>query len=128
MLDFNLDLKDTAERFQTGTINTLGVFALNASLKLFKEFGYDNVEKNVLDNSEYLIHHLKRIGIHPMADVKREFLSGIVTFRHPEAKAIYEKLERENIICSIREGALRIAPHFYNTEEDLNKLILVIIG
>jgi cysteine desulfurase / selenocysteine lyase len=128
LLDFNLEPKDSAELFQTGTINTLGVFALNASLKLFKEFGYDNVEKNVLDNSEYLIHHLKRVGVIPMNDVKRENLSGIVTFKHSGIQAVYERLVEENIICAVREDALRIAPHFYNTEEDIDKLILVLSG
>jgi cysteine desulfurase / selenocysteine lyase len=123
LLDFRLDPKDTADVFQTGTLNTLGTFAFNASLKLFSEYGYDNVENNVLNNSEYLIHNLRRIGISPMADFERKYLSGIVTFTHPDAEGVFKKLEKENIICSVREGALRVAPHFYNTEEDIDKLI-----
>jgi cysteine desulfurase / selenocysteine lyase len=126
LLDYRIALKDTADLFQTGTLNTLGVFAFNASLKLFKEYGYDNVEERVLNNSEYLIHHLKRMGVTPMADVIRENLSGIVTIKHKKAEQIFERLEAEKITCAVREGALRIAPHFYNTEQDVDKLLLVL--
>ncbi len=37
LLDYNLKLKSTAECFQSGTLNTFGIFALNESLKFFKE-------------------------------------------------------------------------------------------
>jgi cysteine desulfurase / selenocysteine lyase len=126
LLDFNMSLKESAELFQTGTINSIGVFALNASLKIFEEYGYDSVEKNVLDNSEYLISRLKSIGIDPMVDEEKKYLSGIVTFRHDDAQMLYNKLEQHNIICSVREGALRIAPHFYNSREEIDNLIEVI--
>jgi cysteine desulfurase / selenocysteine lyase len=126
LLDFHLTPRDTAEVFQTGTINTLGVFAFNASMKLFKEYGYDNVEKNILNNSEYLISQLKSINIHPIADVERKNLSGIVTFIHPDAQRLYERLQKEDIICAVREGALRIAPHFYNTKEEIDRFVLVL--
>ena len=37
---------------------------------------------------------------------------------------IVKKLEKENIIVSQRGKGIRISPHFYNNEEDINKLIL----
>ena len=45
MLDYELSFKDSAERFQPGTINSAGIYALNATLNLFNEFGISNVEK-----------------------------------------------------------------------------------
>lgn len=126
LLDYNLDLKETADVFQTGTINTAGLISLNASLKLLKEFGYDNVEKCVIDNSLYLTEQLKAIGIKPMSDCGKKFLSGIVAFRHPDAQNLFEYLEKKNIICAFREGSLRIAPHFYNTREDIDRFINIL--
>jgi cysteine desulfurase / selenocysteine lyase len=121
LLDFNPDPKESAELFQTGTVNTTGIFALNASLKLFKEFGYEQVEQCVLDNSEYLVDSLENMGIAPMFSEERKYLSGIVTFRHENASKILEEMEKLNIICAVREGLFRIAPHFYNTKEDIDK-------
>ena len=47
LLNFDLTTKDTAERFQPGTLNNLGIYAFNSSMKLFKEFGFDEIEKQI---------------------------------------------------------------------------------
>ncbi len=59
LLDYNLSLKDSAERFQPGSLNSAGIYALNASLKLFRDFGLDKVEDSVLSNSNLLISELR---------------------------------------------------------------------
>ena len=123
LLDYNVDLKENADVFQTGTVNTAGLVSLNASLKLFKEYGFGNVERCVLDNSSYLTEQIKATGLKPMSDCGRTYLSGIVAFKHPDAQKLVEYLESKNIICSMREGAVRIAPHFYNTREDIDIFI-----
>src|SRR5690606_14664217 len=82
LLDYNLKLKSTAEAFQTGTVNTLGVFALNASLKLMNEFGFDEIEKRVISNSRYFINELESAGIQPMlSGCSDNNLSGIISFK-----------------------------------------------
>lgn len=62
-MDYQIDLKTTADVFQGGTINALGVYALNSSLKLFNEYNFDNVEKRVIENSKYFLTKLASIGI-----------------------------------------------------------------
>lgn len=124
LLDYNLSLKDSAERFQPGSLNSAGIYALNASLKLFRDFGTDKVEENVISNSKYLISELKRIGIEPLlpaADDK--YISGIVSFRHKNAYSILEILKEKKIEIAVREGIMRISPHFYNNEGDIDRLI-----
>jgi selenocysteine lyase/cysteine desulfurase len=124
LLDYNLNLRDSAERFQTGTINTFGVYALNASLKLFKEFGFENVEERVLGNSMYFIHQLKKIGIEPvLADTPKENIAGIISIKPENSKSIFEELDKKNIICAFREGVIRFSPHFYNTKEEIDYVI-----
>jgi selenocysteine lyase/cysteine desulfurase len=124
MLDYNLSLKESAERFQPGTLSNIGMYALNASLKLFREFGYKEVEKRVISNSQYLINELLKIGIAPiLMGLNKQFLSGIVSFKHPHAYSLLEILQENKIEAAVREGIVRISPHFYNTEEEINKLI-----
>ena len=82
MLDFNLKLKSTADAFQGGTINALGVFGLLPSLKLFSDFGYENVEDRILENSVHFTKRLKEIGIYPiLKDCKKENLIGYYQFQ-----------------------------------------------
>lgn len=129
LLSYDLNLKDSADRFETGTLNTAGVYALDASMKLFNEAGFDEIEKQVIDNSEYFIKQLQTIGIVPyLADEGREYLSGIVSFKHAKAGTIFDSLLRKNIVTSLREGIIRFAPHFYNTTDDIDKVIDVLKG
>ncbi len=50
-----------------------------------------------------------------------------VAARRPEkTAALYEKLREANVIVSLREGALRVAPHLFNTERDIDRLLSVL--
>jgi selenocysteine lyase/cysteine desulfurase len=52
---------------------------------------------------------------------------GCFAGRRPEATAsLYERLRKENVITSLREGNIRVSPHLYNTERDIDRLISVI--
>ena len=124
LLDFDLTTKETAERFQPGTLNNLGIYAFNSSMKLFKEFGFDEIEKQVLSNSKYFIDELAKIGYEsPLHTLSEKHLSGIVSFRSENAKNIFEILSQKKIVCSLREGYIRFAPHFYNTKQDIDYVV-----
>ncbi len=124
LLDYNLSLKDSAERFQPGSLNSAGIYALNASLKLFRDFGVNKVEEQVISNSRLLITELQKIGINPfLSDINHKYLSGIVSFKHADAYSILEVLKNKKIELAVREGIVRISPHFYNNESDISALI-----
>ena len=127
LIDFKVEYKTTAEVFQGGTMNYPGIHVMAASLKLFEEFGFDEIEERIIDNSLYFIKRLKEIGIvtYP-AETGRRYLSGIVSFRHPSASKIFHGLLSRNIIASLREGGIRFAHHFYNTKEDIDKVIFAL--
>jgi len=56
--------------------------------------------------------------------VKRR--AGIIAIKHPRAKEIFQELNENRIIVSLREGALRIAPHFYAADEDVDVLFSIL--
>ena len=52
---------------------------------------------------------------------------GCFTARTPEKTAeLYQKLQREKIIVSLREGKIRVSPHLFNSERDIDRLISVV--
>jgi cysteine desulfurase/selenocysteine lyase len=52
---------------------------------------------------------------------------GCFAARKPEATAaLYDRLRKENVITSLREGNIRVSPYLYNTERDIDRLISVI--
>jgi selenocysteine lyase/cysteine desulfurase len=124
LLDYKLDLKTSANVFQGGTLNSFGIYAFNTSLKLFKEFGFDNVESEVLSNTKYFINKLKSIGLNcVLSDCSKSELAGIITIKPKNPEVVFETLEKKNIMCSIREGFIRFAPHFYNTHHEIDKVV-----
>ncbi|OGU35425.1 MAG: hypothetical protein A2068_07985 [Ignavibacteria bacterium GWB2_35_6b] len=124
LLDYNLTLRKNVDRYQNGTLNTIGITALDESLNLYKEFGMENVEKNVLSNTEYFINKLNETGINTVLEnISQNDIAGIVTIKHENAKRIFINLEKKNIFGSFREGMIRFSPHFYNTKDEIDFVV-----
>lgn len=131
--DFRPDemrLKDSAARFEGGTLNMAGFLGLSASLKLLRDWGLSTeksaVAERVMRITDLACERLREIGAEIASP--REFeaeKSGIVSFELAgldPAEARKRCLDR-GVVLSVREGRLRIAPHAYNDESDLDRLI-----
>ncbi|MBU2447365.1 MAG: aminotransferase class V-fold PLP-dependent enzyme [Bacteroidetes bacterium] len=124
ILNYDLTLADTARRFENGAMNFPGIASLNSAIKMFESFGLNEVHKKIISNSEYLIDELGKLGISPSFAAKsKEELSGIVSFKIEEVNKLNDDLLANDIHCAVREGFLRISPHFYNDINEFNKLI-----
>lgn len=124
LLDYNLEFRESASRFQGGTINSFGVYAAFESLKLFKKYGYENVEQSVIDNTEYFLQKLIDIGLNPiLKDINRKYIAGIVSLKTRNGEQIFNHLNENKIVSSLRENHIRFSPHFYNSHEEIDIVI-----
>lgn len=124
LLHYDLKLKNSALAFQGGTINNFGVYALNSALKLFFDFGIDNIESNVINNSKYVIQKLNELGFwSSLSGLNEKEIGGIISFAYPKSEEIYRDLAKAKIFFSSREGFIRISPHFYNTKDEIDYLL-----
>jgi cysteine desulfurase/selenocysteine lyase len=117
---------DTARRFEAGSPNSLGQAALHASVGLLMEEGLERVAGRILENTQSLMESLAALpgyAVVSRTDTKRR--SGIVAFRHEslDSGVIYRELQRSGISSALRGGALRISPHFYQGEKELELLV-----
>ena len=125
LLEYDLTLKKNADRFQTGTLNSLGIAVFDASLELFQSFGINNIEREILSNTNYFIKSLDEIGLPSLLkNVVDKNRAGIVSFKHERAGEIFQELEKRRIYCAVREGMIRFSPHFYNTKEEIERVIV----
>jgi cysteine desulfurase/selenocysteine lyase len=123
-LHYELIALRSAERFQYGTISHIGVFAFRGALDFFQSFRWEDIEKQTIEVASYLSNQLEEIGIKTfLAGCSKENLSGIVSFKHNESQKVYDYLTSNQISCAVREGVIRLSPHFYNTFEECDKLI-----
>lgn len=124
LLNYKIKLKNTANVFQGGTLNSLGIHIFNTSLKLLKDFGFSRIEERVISNTKYLRKKLNEIGINCLIDeVEERYFSGITAFKVYNVEKLFKYLEEEKIVCSLREGFIRLSPHFYNTFDDIDVVI-----
>ncbi|MFZ0254617.1 MAG: aminotransferase class V-fold PLP-dependent enzyme [Gammaproteobacteria bacterium] len=115
-------LADSAQRFECGSLNMLGIHALNASLSLLLEVGLENVEDGVLRNTEYLS---EAIRCHPQLELispdENQRQSGIVSFRckSVDPGALFSRLTSAGVVCALRNRSIRFSPHFYTSRAKL---------
>ena len=124
LLDYNLTLKSGADRFQNGTINALGVAIFDSVLDLFINYGMDNIEKRIKENTNYFIEKLTLIDLKPiLRDVGEKKRAGIVSFKNEKSKEIFNEFEKQRIFAAVREGMIRFSPHFYNTKKEIERVV-----
>ena len=122
-LDYNLDFLDDAGRFEIGTPNFLGIIGVRASTDLLVKVGPNNTIKHVLKMGEMLIEGLQDVGLNYIGSKESAHRSGIYTFTGSKSESLFEYLKKERIHCSLRNNALRISPHYYNSPDDIYELI-----
>ena len=54
--------------------------------------------------------------------------SSIVCVRTPHVEESYDKLKQAGVVCVMREGAIRLSPHIYNTVEEIERVVEILGG
>jgi selenocysteine lyase/cysteine desulfurase len=120
--NIKFDLQDSARKFEEGSLNMAGVIALGASLELFNEFGIENIEKRILNITRRALEALQSRGYKILSPLDDKQRSGIISFEaRQNVEEEYKNFIDNNIQISIRDAKLRISPHFYNTEEEVEQ-------
>lgn len=129
-----LDLRDSAARYEGGSQNIVGLLALGVSLKLLESAGLgpdqSEVALRVLELTDYAIKGLNRQGAEPFSQRTVDSASGIVSFRVPGADPRHLRATaiEAGINLSVRGDLLRMSPHAYNTFEEIDRLLEIVIA
>jgi len=116
-----------AERFQSGTPNIPALYAVRAGYEIVGDIGVAAIREKSLRLTRRIIDHAVRAGYvlnTPLEDGER---GGAVILDVPHAEAVSKDLLRRDIIIDYRPGAgIRMAPHFYNNEDDIDDAMKVL--
>jgi selenocysteine lyase/cysteine desulfurase len=127
-LDFDryqTELHPSAVRFEEGTPNTPGVFALGAAIDLVLELGVAEIAGRVLALGDLLVDGLRARGATVLSPRGAGETSGIVSFTwrdEPPARTA-GRLRQRGIYTVARRGGVRASPHFYNDEGEVEALL-----
>jgi cysteine desulfurase/selenocysteine lyase len=121
-----LRFKGDARRYEPGSFNLAGIIGVRAALQLILGCGMKAVEARVLALARLAIAEAAKAGFAVVGPTKGTGVSGIVTLSSvdQDMAALHERLDGARIIASLRHlrdgrRCLRLAPHFYNREEEI---------
>ena len=120
---WNLKLSETASRFEVGSPSFISLTGAAEALKMILNAGIENIEKRILKLTDHLIESVKSLGFKLQTPEEPQYRSGVVNFKIDNPKEVAESLNRKGIIVSARAHGLRVSPHFYNTEEEIDKFM-----
>ena len=114
-----------ARRYECGTLNTVGIHGMQASLALFHEIGVEHMASHIHRLARQVVEGAGAKGYMPMTWRDDDCGSGIVSIRKEgvDSAATVEHLNEKGISTAHRFGWIRVAPHFYNTENEIEQLL-----
>jgi selenocysteine lyase/cysteine desulfurase len=127
--EYNLDWRDGAARFQTGGLNEAGLNALHASLSLVTEVGPGRSAAHARDLLDRLAEGVTAAGYRVVSDLNPTHRSQIMTFTsddQPLNDEIFRRLKQARVSVTQRPSGFRVAPYFYNTPDDIDRLLEVL--
>jgi cysteine desulfurase/selenocysteine lyase len=117
-----MDLSPTASRFDS-SISWLAAIGDEAALSIFDEFGIDAVYARNRVLAELLRTSLSEVGWAPipLPAANRSCIVAVPLVDREPAHVVAE-LRQRRIVCSVRDGNLRVSVHLYNHEDDIQQL------
>ncbi len=125
--NYDYTLRSDAGRFECGSHNVAGLMGLKASLELLGGVGTGKVAQRIRDLTDRLVDGLLAKGYHVVSPRDKWQWSAIVSFtcKDPtQHEPIFKMLRKDHKTeIALREGRLRVSPHFYNTDEQIDRLL-----
>lgn len=124
LLKYRPDFLPDGRKFELGTLGMQDYLGMARSLELILEIGVGRIRGCVAELLEPLTRWIEETdAASPVTPLDPEKRAGIMTFRVPESRSVHEGLAKAGFTVALREGALRVSPHFYNTAEETERLV-----
>jgi cysteine desulfurase/selenocysteine lyase len=124
---YNDTLRADARRFELITLPYQDFAGFNASLGLVRDMGVQRIQAHLRRLHQPVLDWAERSGAR-IVSPRGERGSGILCLAPGDVGAAFRRLKAARIICSLREGAIRLSPHGYNTLEEMERVVAVLDG
>jgi cysteine desulfurase / selenocysteine lyase len=123
-LDYQLTLAHGARRYESGSQNISGMYGMGASIDLFLDLGMDVIGQHVHAMSALVAGQVEARGYHVVSSQAPAERSGIVSVHcgSREPADVVAALKSAGVMCSVREGRVRVSCHLFIVEDDVQRL------
>jgi kynureninase len=109
-----------AEKFLNGTPAVPALYAAAEGPKIIAQVGVENIREKSIRQTALIIEEAARRSLDVVSPLDPNRRGGTVTLAMPQAYEISRELLAKNIVIDYRKGAgIRIAPHFYTSDEEI---------
>ncbi|MDA0335565.1 MAG: aminotransferase class V-fold PLP-dependent enzyme [bacterium] len=124
-LNYDTELHADARRFETGSQNTAGIAGLKAAIDLLLDIGMVTVEARVLHLARLLADGVAAKRYQLLGSRRPDEVSGIITFQAEDisSQEIARSLTAASVQFTDRAGTIRLSPHVYNTEAEIDLVL-----
>ncbi|MGA3242012.1 MAG: aminotransferase class V-fold PLP-dependent enzyme [Bryobacteraceae bacterium] len=113
-----------AYRFMNGTPNVPALYAARTGYEIVNQIGVPAIREKSLRQTQRLMDLADEAGIRVNTCRTPELRGGVVTLEVPNGREVVKELERREVLADYRPGAgIRVAPHFYSTDEDVERTV-----
>jgi selenocysteine lyase/cysteine desulfurase len=124
LCSYEYDLYEDARRFEVGTLAYPEFIAMAGALRLVNGLGVDTVWQHVRSLLQPLLDWGDaRSDVTITSATDEDHRSGILCLRTRDVAGSYDALARAHVTCVLREGAIRLSPHFYNTAAEIAEVL-----
>jgi selenocysteine lyase/cysteine desulfurase len=125
LTQYNDTLRGDARRFELITLPYQDFAGMNASVELLLELGIPRIQRHLCALQQVVLSWAGRSGAR-IVSPQGERASGILCIAPPNVGEAFRALKAARIICSLREGAIRLSPHAYNDTSDMARVVEVL--
>ena len=126
LTEYNPTFRSDARRFEMITLPYQDFFGMTASLQLLLEVGVREIAEVTRSAHEPIVKWAQAHGVRIASPTENGHRSAILCVAPPKPVEAYHALKRARVVCSLREGSIRLSPHCYNTVEEMEKVIEVL--
>jgi kynureninase len=121
------DYRDDGGRFQTGTPNVPALCSGKAGIATILEVGLPAIRAKSQRQTALLVDEAQRAGLPIRSPLEAARRGGHVALDVPHGYAVCQALSAAEIVVDFRPDAgLRVAPHFYNTDDEVRAAVRAI--
>ena len=129
LIDYDFTYRDDARRFEVITLPYQDFVGLNSALDLFFEVGLDEVYGRVERLATRIVEWTSgKPGVRLVTPPDATRRAGIVAVAPRDPVAASERLTAAGVTHSLREGAIRLSPHFYNTDGEVDRALALLLS
>ena len=127
LTDYNETLRDDARRFEMITLPFQDLAGFNSSVEMLLEIGIARIARHLSDLQRPVIAAAARSGAR-ITSPRGAHGSGILCVAPRDLAGAFARLKAAKVDASVREGSIRLSPHFYNTPAEMEKVGAILAG